>query len=336
VHTGISIDIKKINFIGIKQSSYRETPNNIFITEIRKKRENELALGCLLDMKDAGINYQRVNVGLSDKGNSDLSTRLFYEGKKENTNDREYWKGTDINSYFLADKTSRYVRRNIMLHNNERVILNEAYFKIKPKLLWRQTASYPVTVIDTKGVWFGRSIQAGIIKKEYRKTVSYEFLCALLNSKYLRHLYTNIVKEEGRIFPQVKLEKLKTLPVIIPKNQKPYIAFVNKIIILHTDLLTRRQRFLRRLTGNFTKLKITETLEQFDELDFNQFLAELWKQKIKVVFKKQDELEEYFIPSQTECRDIMKQIADTDTKIDKMVYELYGLSEEEIKIIEKK
>ncbi len=36
-----------------------------------------------IKFKDAGINYQRVNVGLSEKGKSDLADRLLYEGEKE-------------------------------------------------------------------------------------------------------------------------------------------------------------------------------------------------------------------------------------------------------------
>ncbi|GHV69689.1 hypothetical protein AGMMS49928_13050 [Spirochaetia bacterium] len=222
--------LKDISFNSIEQSSYEDTPNNIFIKDIRKKKDNEVLLNEILEMKDAGINYQRVDVGLADKGNSDLSKRLLYEGKREQTIDIEYWKGVDINSYFIAKHTQRYVRPNTKLKQNERVILNRDYFHVFPKLLWRQTAPHPIATIDEKGIWFGRSIQAGVIKEEYKKLISYKYLCALLNSKYLRFLYENTVKEEGRVFPQVKLEKIKSLPIVLSKNQQPLIALVDKII----------------------------------------------------------------------------------------------------------
>jgi hypothetical protein len=84
--------------------------------------------------------------------------------------------------------------------------------------------------LDKNGIWFGRSIQAGIIRNKFKEKITYEYLCGLLNSKYLRYLYEQNVKEEGRVFPQVKLEKLKILPIVIANNQQPIIALVNQIL----------------------------------------------------------------------------------------------------------
>jgi type I restriction-modification system DNA methylase subunit len=197
----------------IGQEVYRKTIEETFVSFYRELKQNEVPLENLLDFKDAGINYQRVNVGLTDKGNSDLSDRLLYEGNKENKNDEEYWKGVDINEYFIASSTNRYVRVNTVksLRKNERVILNADYFSITPKIIWRQTAPYPIATLDMKGIWFGRSIQAGIMKPEIQLDIRY--ILAILNSKYLRWLYEQNVKEEGRIFPQIKLAKMVKLPI---------------------------------------------------------------------------------------------------------------------------
>jgi hypothetical protein len=224
-------DISSIQFIEVSQSIYRETQSNIFTDKNRLKAENEEQLVNIINFKDAGINYQRVKVGLGNKGNSDLSKRLLYEGEREKENHIEYWKGIDINSFYIAPATNRFVRPNIRLRENERVILNSDYFRIKPKLIWRQTASIPIAAIDRIGIWFGRSIQAGIVKPEYIKMISYEYLCCLLNSKFIRNIYEKSVQEGGRVFPQVKLEKLKSLPIrlISMEAQKPFLDFYKKI-----------------------------------------------------------------------------------------------------------
>jgi len=212
--------LSSITFASIDQSKWNKTPNNIFIENIVEIATETETLGDIMKFKDAGINYQRVNVGLAQKGKSDLSSRLLYEGEKESDTHIQFWKGTDINEYYISPITNRFCRPNIELASNERVILNADYFSIAPKLIWRQTAPYPICTVDYDGVWFGRSIQAGIINSNYKDKVSYEYLCALLNSKYLRYLYEQNVKEGGRVFPQVKLEKLKPLPIVIPTDEQ--------------------------------------------------------------------------------------------------------------------
>ena len=214
--------LSNLDFERLNQIEWNNTPNQIFINLILENSVRSVILDNVIKFKDAGINYQRVNVGLSQKGKSDLSQRLLYEGVRESSNDYEYWKGTDINQYYISPHTNRFCRTGIWLADNERVILNKDYFAIHPKLIWRQTAPYPICTVDDKGIWFGRSIQAGLIKPDYQKRLSYEYLCGLLNSKYLRYLYEQNVKEGGRVFPQVKLEHLKPLPIVVDNKEIQY------------------------------------------------------------------------------------------------------------------
>ena len=230
--------LNSIKFEILSQNYWAITRNNSFTKVIQQLTQNIVELDSILKFKDAGINYQRVKVGLSQKGKSDLSSRLLYEGEKESRNDVEFWKGVDINSFFISEHTSRFCRTNIILREGERVILNEEYFNIFPKLIWRQTAPYPICTVDYKGVWFGRSIQAGLIKPEYQNTISYEYLCGILNSKYIRDVYEQNVKEGGRVFPQVKLEKLKPLPIVIPTPEERKI--VEDIVL---QIITLKSKF---------------------------------------------------------------------------------------------
>ena len=248
--------LNSIKFEILSQNYWAITRNNSFTKVIQQLTQNIVELDSILKFKDAGINYQRVKVGLSQKGKSDLSSRLLYEGEKESRNDVEFWKGVDINSFFISEHTSRFCRTNITLREGERVILNEEYFNISPKLIWRQTAPYPICTVDYKGVWFGRSIQAGLIKPEYQNTISYEYLCGILNSKYISDIYEQNVKEGGRVFPQVKLEKLKPLPIVIPTLEERKI--VEDIVL---QIITLK-----------SKLEDTEKLEE----RLNKFVAKLY------------------------------------------------------------
>ena len=133
--------------------------------------------------------------------------------------------------------------------------------------------------------------------------------------------------------PNLKNTYIKRIPLF---DQQPFIELADKMLTLNKDLQAKRARFLRRLQDNLLEVKITGTLETFDDLDFTGFVAELKKQKIKLTLVQQDEWEEYFNAYTTECLSIKTEIENTDKEIDKMVYELYGLSEDEVKVVEGK
>ena len=64
-------------------------------------------------------------------------------------------------------------------------------------------------------------------------------------------------------------------------------------------------------------------------------LKELAKKKIKLSLAQEAEWEDYFMSEQKKALDLKTQIDATDKEIDRMVYELYGLTEEEeIRIVE--
>lgn len=70
------------------------------------------------------------------------------------------------------------------------------------------------------------------------------------------------------------------------------------------------------------------------QLSYPVFVKELAKKKIKLSLSDEAEWEDYFVQEQKKALDIKHQIDTTDKEIDLMVYALYGLTEEEIKIVE--
>ncbi len=193
-----------------------------------------------LKCKDAGINYQRVSVGKQEKGNSDLADRLLYEGKREKPSHKMFWKGTDIDRYYVAKETTRFCRPETKqkLRSNEVVHFNEEVYKTVPKLLIRQTADRPIAALDTQGVWFGRSVIAILV--DPKSPYAPEYFLALLNSEIMTHLYFDLAREKGRTFAQVKLGKLKQLPLRLVdfakkderKIHDEIVALVEKRILL--------------------------------------------------------------------------------------------------------
>jgi type I restriction-modification system DNA methylase subunit/predicted type IV restriction endonuclease len=199
----------------VQQVSFQNNADLEFGHPRKAQNVSVTALGTFAEFecKDAGINYQRVKVGMQEKGKSDLAERLLYEGKRQKTCDRMYWKGSDIDRYWIAETTERFCRPNYreFLKPNEVVHLNEWVYKTIPKILVRQTADHIIATIDCRGVWFGRSIIAIVPSRpsEYKP----EYLLGIFNSKYFEWLYHDLVQEKGRVFAQVKLSKMKQLPI---------------------------------------------------------------------------------------------------------------------------
>ena len=106
------------------------------------------------------------------------------------------------------------------------------------------------------------------------------------------------------------------------------------MLSLNKKLQTKAEKFIKRIKSNLEIEKISKKLQNFYDFDFKTFLAELKKQKIKLTFKEQDEWEDYFDSYKQEINDLQHQINKTDKEIDKMIFELYELTAEEIEIVE--
>jgi len=77
-----------------------------------------------------------------------------------------------------------------------------------------------------------------------------------------------------------------------------------------------------------------DELQNWHELTFRQILAELKKKIVKLSLKEEAEWMEYFNEQKAIAGELKSQIAQTDREIDAMVYELYGLTGEEVKVVE--
>ena len=121
---------------------------------------------------------------------------------------------------------------------------------------------------------------------------------------------------------------------INPLEQQPFIEKADLMLSLNKQLQETSQKFQRNIQREFNLEKLSAKLENWVQLSFNEFLKELEKSKVKLTLSQKAEWEDYFIQESKRALEIKHQIDTTDKQIDPMVYELYGLSEEEIKIVE--
>ena len=164
-----------------------------------------------------------------------------------------------------------------------------------------------------------------------------EYVLCWLNSKLYNYLFECLfdgLRMAGGYLlyssPNLKNTYIKPIP---HELQLPFVALSDLIHTLNINLQENRSRFCRRLIDNIEGVKVTALLQSFDNLSFADFVAELKKQKKRLTLSQQDEWEVYFNERKAECLKLLEMIASTDTEINRLVFNLYGLTPEEQQIV---
>ncbi|MDR0336201.1 MAG: Eco57I restriction-modification methylase domain-containing protein, partial [Planctomycetaceae bacterium] len=214
---------------------------------------------------------------------------------------------------------------------------NSYYQKsIRPKLLVKGITLLDVC-LDDKGIIIPGKSTMIILDAENNMT-KLRSVMALLNSKfaiyYIGKKYRGVTYNSSVTFTTEMILNLPC-PETFPQYQHKLAELSVKREKISPQLFAERIKFSGYIQKHWRDIRITETLMRFDELDFTQFVNELTKQKIRIPSKRQNEWEKFFNDSRSKCRRITKQIVETDRNIDQLVYELYELTDEEIKIVER-
>ncbi len=160
-------------------------------------------LGDVFEFHDAGINYPRAQVG----------RKILYYGEREDARDNPVTRGRDFGALTRIGR-SAWLRHDWRdrVSAEDGAGVREQVYRRTPKLLIRQTGDRPLATVDRRGVWFGRSVIA-IAGRCERDLL---WLAAVLNSGAFAALYRSVAPEAGRPFAQVKVSKLKVVPVPWP------------------------------------------------------------------------------------------------------------------------
>ena len=151
--------------------------------------------------------------------------------------------------------------------------------------------------------------------------------------------FINTFSDNKITFPKVKRSQLLKLPYNPNFEQNTITDFANKKIDLVLNFKTTTLRFIKYLQSQFNIERVSGKLQNWHELEFGEFIIGLNKAIKKAGGEKLgkiDEMEwmEVFNTKKVEAQNLKDQIDKTDKEIDQMVYKLYGLTEDEIKIVE--
>jgi len=163
-------------------------------------------------------------------------------------------------------------------------------------------------------------------------------LSGLLNSKLLNfyHKY-RFLDLEKELFQKVLIANCKRFPIVHQSDlnmESNIVESVQSTIELKNNEHNLLNKFIFHLQSKFTIDKPSKKLQNWPSLDFKGFLGELKKKKVKLTLDEEAEWMDYFEKKKAEAIALQSEIDRLDREIDEMVYELYGLTEEEVKVVE--
>ena len=207
---------------------------------------------------------------------------------------------------------------------------NCAYYDLfeKPKIVFPNLQNKNKFAFDETGAFI--NAPAVILP------TSDKFLLAVLNSKLVWYFLTNICVVRSGGYIEVKPQYFEQIPIpVFLENFKTTLNQLTEEIICKTaDSQKLSVRFIKLLQSKFEGLNITKKLEHWFELTFVEFQKELKKQRFKLSLSDESDWIEYFESQSKTYLEISNKIQLLEKEIDQIVYELYELTEEEIKIIE--
>ena len=219
---------------------------------------------------------------------------------------------------------------------------------IEPRILIRRTGNFLCCVMLSDKALTESTLYSCSLKNE---EIDLYYLLALLNSNFLTYIVRQNMVTNEQAFPQIMMTDIKLLK--IPKaddmQQSSLSILCKDISVAQKTSFEFISKFQVYLNQKFNLVKLSKKLQNWHELEFGDFIKELNKaikanNKLRVkegleevpTLTKKDEFEwlDLFEENKQKAQALQTQINQTDAAIDTMVYELYGLTEDEIAIVE--
>ena len=320
----------------VSQSRFLDNDRYVFDIEI-----NNDALSIFKKIKDSSILLTEIcditrGINPYDK----------YRGQSEDViKNKLYHSEYQKDETFVPEIRGKHVFRYIYLWDNESYVSygdwlaapRESKYFEGERILCRQILGTHLNccIISEKFI-IDQSVFIAKLKENYHDKFLSIYILGNLTSKLISYYFRYKANEFDALFPKIKIGEFRDLPVF-PLQKEKQINIGQKVdyMMQQTKSLQKIQsQLINLLESNFPEIKINTKLKNWYDLDFKAFLKELTKQKIKIALKDQMEWQELFDTQRSSIQALQAEIDRTDKEIDKMVYELYGLTDEEIAIVE--
>lgn len=323
--------------VKISKSIFNNLPNKTFRADL-----NEITISLITKLKDRSnlledFCYTVIGAVPHNSSTGASKERLISKVRNELTG-KKYIEGKDFNRYLINwdYKYIDYIPSEMHrpkfpeLFENAKILVRNISTKEGVMATFDKDHFY---VNDTMSVlipWIKlinvnqKGVKANDERLKLSSEVDLKYLIALINSKLINFYFKLILSSNLHVYP----EAIRNLPIINSdkQKQKPFIIKADQILSLNKELQEESQKFQRSIQRKFDLEVLQKKLQDWYLLSYPEFIKELGKKKVKLSLSQEAEWEDYFLKESNKALEIKA--------IDAMVYELYGLTREEIEIVE--
>jgi len=211
----------------------------------------------------------------------------------------------------------------------------EERFFMGERIVFREIlGSTFVCTLVSEELKIDRSLYIAVPKID--SSLSTKYILSLLASKVLAAYFRYVKNEFDEVFPKIRLTEFKELPIkfVSEAEQQPFITHAETMLTTTRSLADLRKRVLTLLCTETGITKPSTKLQAWDTLTWAELEAELKKAKVQLSLDKKEEVLTYFEKKQKEAAALKATLEATDRAIDALVYGLYDLTAEEIRVVE--
>lgn len=310
--------------------------------EVQVSFQNSIKIKSKNKLEDYIIGYQGMKPYEKGKG-SPVQTREMMDNKIYHSIDKldeTYFPliGAGNVQRYLLKKPKEYIKygnnlaapRKFEIFSQPRILINRILSKEKIDLVYVED-----TMINNTDVF-------NLVPKKDVKINLILFLAILGSKLCATYFKANNVNLDRSAFPKLNVNNILSFPIpnkFSKEEQNCLIEKTYQMLELNNNLFSISQKFSSYFSKQYQIEKLTGKLDKWFDLEFVDFIKELNK-SIKLVkgtlLSKKDEFEwiDLFEENKQKALSLKAEIDKTDKEIDQMVYALYELTEEEIRIVE--
>lgn len=300
---------------------------------ILKMTSRAVVLKNIFKVSQGYIPYRRsdlVKMYGTKEGDAIVDERQWHSSAKLNDEYKQEIGGKDLGRYIIA------IKKEVFIKYGKHVASYVAkVFFTSPRVLIMEVTrgkKYKLTCVYTEEEYYNSPSIINIIHPDDDK-IQLKAMLAILNSSLMSWYHAKVDPKANAktSIPKILVGDVRNLPIIVSKNPKELADSADSMIAMNNTLLSLSKDFQSIISSEFHLEKWPNKLNKWWVLEFPDFVSAL---KAKLSLQQKDQLLSLFNKYRNECLELDNEIQKTDKEIDQLVYKLYDLTSEEIKIVE--